>query len=342
MSEKETAFNKITEILSYVMGEKLNNWKATYPKFPHGIWFRGEPEGDTPLTPSVFRKKDNGHQQYYFDDERKMFTDANLKLFGDTRFVIDKLCMMQHHKLPTRLLDWTENILYALFFAVDNKDDKNAKLYILNASRLNGIVEDDVNACGIYQPSSYQVALRANIVRADWFMPILAKTMEELSLVERDNLLKRLSIKFGNVYQFYKCIYDNTYANNFTICRGKYNNNELLENESYFRDYLSKPIAFTPIYNHQRMYSQQSVFTIHGGAIEQVESAKINKPISIIDINKDLKKDSGDEILVEIDIDKSLKKEIKKALVSLGIHRGSIYLDKDNQTAQIKEFWERD
>lgn len=48
-----------------------------------------------------------------------------------------QLAMMQHYRLPTRLLDWTESPLFALFFAVQNSDDRQGVLWALCPAKLN-------------------------------------------------------------------------------------------------------------------------------------------------------------------------------------------------------------
>ncbi|MCQ5167651.1 FRG domain-containing protein, partial [Roseburia hominis] len=81
------------------------------------LYFRGQDNieyGNT--SPSLFRN--NKRYEY----EANMINDFIAKypdLFKDCQNNVDRLALMQHHQLPTRLLDLTTNALIALYFAVE-------------------------------------------------------------------------------------------------------------------------------------------------------------------------------------------------------------------------------
>lgn len=91
---------------------------------PH-IWFRGQ-DCDEPLLPKVLRKIKNpdtgmvcSYNEYYIHQAfSAAYGNYTSERFEDRSS--EYYSFMQHYGIPTRLLDWTENALWALFFAVNS------------------------------------------------------------------------------------------------------------------------------------------------------------------------------------------------------------------------------
>jgi hypothetical protein len=78
-------------------------------------WFRGHERTDWRLVPSILR---NGNLQHEFQLTKRFRLLAHG--FGvdiSTDRLDQWLFIMQHHKAPTRLLDWSESLNTAIFFA---------------------------------------------------------------------------------------------------------------------------------------------------------------------------------------------------------------------------------
>jgi FRG domain/NACHT domain len=90
------------------------------------IWYRGQPDSRFKLVPSLYRIPYAFHKEVNIFETYKRL-NSNRK--GDEW---DILFEMQHHDVPTRLLDWTETRDVALFFALREPDRNNPTLYLLN------------------------------------------------------------------------------------------------------------------------------------------------------------------------------------------------------------------
>jgi hypothetical protein len=105
-------------------------------------WFRGHDEVINELTPKIFREKFLNLSKFR-EIEFSMvetFKRTAPALAHNTPAQNDHVAwqfLMQHHGTPTRLLDWTESVLVALFFAVSKKPTKDGELWAIYPDALS-------------------------------------------------------------------------------------------------------------------------------------------------------------------------------------------------------------
>jgi hypothetical protein len=108
-------------------------------------WFRGESGDQSPLCPKIAEYDENEENYLLQSFRRKAEGLANVPpRQGHTDLW---LFLAQHYGVPTRLLDWTEGLLHALYFAINQAKSK-PKIYMLNTHKLNelaGMSLDQLN-----------------------------------------------------------------------------------------------------------------------------------------------------------------------------------------------------
>lgn len=130
--------------------------------FPTGCnpWFRGQADGNKPPLPSVFRRNHKEQDLVTFFIQRAgMYTNDPLP-----RSPAQWLSLMQHVGLPTRLLDWTDGALIALFFAVNSEVSADGAVWLLDPIELNKLSNVVNLPASDMEPvvQSYKIAFNAN------------------------------------------------------------------------------------------------------------------------------------------------------------------------------------
>uniref|UniRef100_A9A7J9 FRG domain protein n=1 Tax=Methanococcus maripaludis (strain C6 / ATCC BAA-1332) TaxID=444158 RepID=A9A7J9_METM6 len=111
---------------------KLENFKST----PKEFVYRGQKNRKWKLEPAIFRKNEKKQFNYDYKNKEKefymLFAEHNHPDFEKQKTIFDKLALMQHYSVPTRLLDWTKNPLVALYFAAetDPENDSDGAVFV--------------------------------------------------------------------------------------------------------------------------------------------------------------------------------------------------------------------
>jgi len=107
-------------------------------------WFRGESgNSERPLCPKIsgYNPSEETFLMQSFRRQAGAFGNVPPRT-GHTDLW---LFLAQHHAVPTRLLDWTEGALHALYFAL-NRRRSNPRLYMLNPHKLNDLAGSQTDA----------------------------------------------------------------------------------------------------------------------------------------------------------------------------------------------------
>jgi len=150
------------------MAQTIESWRELTGKLEkyrrHGYLYRGERDDSRyTLRPKVGRvSKSPGSARKYdycIEDEKRVFEDfkraARPYIAHEPKSEIEWLAIAQHHGLPTRLLDWTESLLVAAYFAVKNTQSAGVIYCVHGLDSMPGGQENNIfepNEVRAYRP----------------------------------------------------------------------------------------------------------------------------------------------------------------------------------------------
>ncbi|HZH97863.1 MAG TPA: FRG domain-containing protein [Fimbriimonadaceae bacterium] len=117
-------------------------------EFGHPLWWRGHGTARWSLVASVFRHQRERSWEVYLTNEFRNGAGSRHPSCPAFEDIASWLALMQHYRLPTRLLDWTESLMTAAFFATEGVEppgeDRYAVVWSLSAPIMNQVLHGDV------------------------------------------------------------------------------------------------------------------------------------------------------------------------------------------------------
>ena len=300
------------------------------------VYYRGESK-NRPSTPGIFR--DN-----YLENEHNIFRELELRypdIFDKSKSTIDKLAIMQHYGLPTRLLDFTTNPLLALYMAIDttkiNESNPMIKIVFVKKENIKYYDSDTVSVFANFSKIKNQLEINfeghcLDNGNLDYLenSPRMVKAFFNYLNWNNLNLLDN-----GNKYKFGEIICKNNGGLQYLL-------HEIKGEKPYFMnmiwtEHLDKNVVFVkPKHNSQRIINQSGLFALFGlskGKKEKynledcmdANGFKVDSLLLYDVVNKKGKQSKEDVI-----------NDIKKSLSLLGLSNDKVYPEIEKSSDYIK------
>jgi hypothetical protein len=353
------------------------------------LWFRGNTSTGHDLVPTIFRIEQpsddtivSSEQAGYIRHKLKNLNSVRIyeeggllshltkripDISSGSPSTLDILSLLRHYELPSRLLDWTENVFVALWMAVqdDDKGARDGEIFALNARELAREIDFPHKARfepPVYGAGNIHVNLRAGMALTSYLDELFSLAfVREAALNEGfssrfwDHLLNIVSdltdaqisqLEDGERPQFLYD-FDALYIEMPPLMQqsfrreGEYSNKDNKDQAAlWFYKFLSglrKPVAVFPERRNIRLIAQSGMFTLSGGDYlpKKVErngvGCRIPNPLHL---NRDNKR-----LVASYTIPHSSKEELRKDLEMIGFHAANIFPELESQGKYIKNFW---
>lgn len=116
------------------LGQLISFLRVDIEQYDGPLWYRGQSDANWHLEPKLMRHEKAPSESHLLNRFKQ---SAAYLLPTRPPHEFDWLFLMQHHGVPTRLLDWSESSLVALYFAVEEQDQMEGALWVLAPCQLN-------------------------------------------------------------------------------------------------------------------------------------------------------------------------------------------------------------
>lgn len=185
------------------------------------FFFRGENAKHEALIPSIYRP-----QNSYIENEDKIYKEIISKFPDEMlqqKTTVEKLILMQHFELPTRLLDISKNPLVALFFACYGNPDKDGRVYIFS------IPEDEIKYC-----DSDTVSVIANICKRPFTFSIAGTENLNRTKFNKKEEIGYLLHEIKEEKPYFQNLIQREHINSTICLRPRLNNPRIIRQDGYF------------------------------------------------------------------------------------------------------------
>lgn len=326
VSQFSTTINKLSSSL-------LNRDIGINQKNGEYLWYRGHSSVEYNLIPSIMREfKLKKHMFDSLDryqraeyEEFKFRADGSPEILEKSNYSLsDYLALMQHYSVPTNYLDWSEDALTSLYFALesfiesDGGEIKNtdAVLYIFNPSFYNEVRNKIIERCA-----------NQNTDKSEIFLDIM-KTK-----VTTGGTLPNLSISYNEqIYNMF-LLGNVKYGQDYSM------NEKKIEQLTWEKESAYLPIAVYTSRLNPRIRSQSGMFLAFN--IYTPPSEGIN--YEYMDLEKiqefylrEFREEDPKPFLYKIVIVSKARKQIADWIKSMGVSKEKIYPELHNIGQRVK------